>query len=412
MMGVQRSHFGAFPKTILLLSLAASTAHGEAQDFFGPPGDATPQRMCVGSVKDGELIGWSMSREPAPRNQQQQDAFNWYRGDLASGKIRPMQLTSEAQTGPHRNRTNALIRRWRFEGDQLWFAIEAMYGPTGPGIARLYRTRPICEEDPVSGVGNKLHNTAWDPESRELTETVAALSTPFDEDDVAEQISLIEPLRRSVNATTTDRRSMGGGSFFHCRDGFDFIPRSDGHWTFFMTAQHIMQIWDCHSERVPGEVDAIRNKWKLDRQLWLPWRGPFFVVEVKEPNNHYRPYVVVRDSGEVYCMRVDRVQPPLHAPGTGLPTPDWNGIPLLDPVDYLVALLYVEPENAVYGFGPNFYVRLDASMKSAGEKTTCRHITRGNASWTDDEGNTHELEDPFRTIWQCAKVLKEDGVLD
>ena len=180
-----------------------------------------------------------------------------------------------------------------------------------------------------------------------------------------------------------------------------------------MTVGHTMQIWDCQSKRVKKEEgEEIQNTWTLVTELWVPWKGQFFVLE----RFHLGEYVLVRDCGEVHLLRLAHDSRPRRAKPA--PHKIWRGRQLLDPVDYLIALIYIEPENTVYGFGPNFYVRLATAnltweQRSISlDKVPCRDVTRGKAIWTDEDGKSHELGEPFRTIWQCANVLKEDGVLD
>ncbi len=182
-----------------------------------------------------------------------------------------------------------------------------------------------------------------------------------------------------------------------------------------MGVGHTMQIWDCRSKHVATEEgEEIHSTWTFVTKLWVPWKGQFFVFE-RLP--HYE-YVLVREYGEVYTLRI------AEDARTGKPMLNqgkiWRGRQVLDPVDYLIALIYIEPENTVYGFGPNFYVRLATgerpwplpTLSLSPKKTPCRDVTKGKAIWTDEDGETHELGEPFRTVWQCAQVLKEDGVLD
>jgi hypothetical protein len=75
----------------------------------------------------------------------------------------------------------------------------------------------------------------------------------------------------------------------------------------------------------------------------------------------------------------------------------------------------VEPQGEVYGFGKDFYVRLDVPPEQGDIVSVivpCRDVTRGDVSGMEESGVVRPLGDPFRTVWECSLVLKEDGLLD
>lgn len=276
--------------------------------------------------------------------------------------------------------------------------------------------------DDASQVRDWRRHCGWNDESGELTVCLPAIRTIYGAQEGVRRLSDLAPLQRYVKNAMDWRKKIAGGDYLHPKDGFDIVLHDSCRWTLFMSVDHTMQIWDCRSDQVESEEgDEICNHWRLRSEFWIPWRGQFFIVKLRQADAERlrRDYVLVRDCGEVYELNtyppdgewhgrpVLRGGPPntYHEGGT------WHGDQLLDPVDYLIAILYVEPEHRVYGFGPTFYVRLDAPTASL-EKTHCRDVTQGNAILTDDNGETHELGEPYRTIWQCAKVLKEDGVLE
>lgn len=378
--------------------------------FF--PDDETPQRMHVGMVEGGALIGFERSRKIRTYDREEYNGLTWYRGDVRSGRI----MLGTSQTSSIVGQTTTILRRWYWEEGRLWLAFEALYGSFGPCSGELWRTSPDTEAD-VDGA-DLAEPRDVEPESGQkgLLEALTTRSRPFGAGETVECLSHLEPMTKWVDQVDVDcMRNDGRVMFHHRNDGFDFIPHGLDHWTFFMTVGHTMQIWDCRSRCLATEEgEEIRNTWTLVTQFWVPWKGQFFVFE----RNRYE-YLLVRDCGEVHELRLDYLD---YESRSGNSEPDegkrWHGRQLLDPVDYLIALIYIERENTVYGFGPNFYVRL-AKPEPPGPlsslsltKIPCRDVTKGKAIWTDEKGESHELGEPFRTIWQCANVLKEDGVLE
>lgn len=388
---------------ILLLMSITVGAHGTSPPWIQP----TSQRMYVGIITEEDVIGYTVSQVIWAQSNQKCDALNWYQGDLDSGTISPLWLFSDygaGRTHTLRWQHNAGLRRWHWENNQFWFGFEALYGPIGPHGCSLWQTQRVSDlkVDRDGFVARDVPRGTRYQDQKVLIESCAMETRADNTEERVEKLSDLEPLRRSIQAMNKDMKFGGRDEFRHSEDGFDFIPRTPDHWSLFMTVDHTMQIWDCQSERVTTEKgEGICNTWRLESEFWVPWRGQYFVIKVSEsgPKYFYREYTLVRDCGEVYELK------------TQYENAKWRGEQLLNPVDYLIALLYIEPENIVYGFGPNFYVRLDAPVNSL-ERKPCRYVTEGKALWTDEKGEVHELVDPFRTVWQCANVLKEDGVLD
>jgi hypothetical protein len=384
--------------------------HANAQ--FGARDDETPQRMCVGLIKEGVLDGFERTRATNRLSEDEYNALSWYCGDLGSGNI----TKSDSQTSVIEGQTSSMLRRWYWEEGRLWVAFEASYGPFGGSSPGLWRTKSVAtiHREDIDGATV----VATQPDQKVWIEAFGPGIRRFGASDELEQLSFLERMMKGMVDPVHPKWSTPGetgGLFCHRNGGFDFIPHALDHWTLFMTVGHTMQIWDCRSKRVATEEgEEIRNTWTLVTELWVPWSGQFFAFE---RYFHYE-YVFVRDCGEVYLLRLEKdmhtARPKLRQ-GTV-----WRGRQLLDPVDYLIALIYIEPENTVYGFGPNFYVRLATSERpwppesppSSHTKKSCRDVTKGKAIWTDEKGQTHELGEPYRTIWQCANVLKEEGVLE
>lgn len=364
-----------------------------------------PPRMSVGMVKDDAVVAWTLGKATNPHTNEESDILNWYQADLRSGAVSPLEWPPLGT-----------LRRWYWEEGRLWFGFEAMYGSFGPNVAELLRTKPLGEGDGPALSPDEQHAVEPHPDQKVKTETCMPGNEPFRTGETIERLSGLKPLMGAVNPIRTDwYHDRDLGLFDHRIGGFDFIPRTLDHWTLVMSVRYTMQIWDCRSTRIATEKgEEIRNTWTLVTEFWVPWMGQFFAFE----RNRYE-YLLVRDCGEVHELRLDYLDREAWAREPG---PDerkrWHGRQLLDPIDYLIALIYIEPENTVYGFGPNFYVRLatgdgtSARRSTRLEKVPCRDVTKGKAIRTDDDGETHELGEPFRTIWQCANVLKEDGVLD
>lgn len=426
------SHYVLVCATTLccLIGLGIMPGRAPCAENPTPPWEfPTPQRMRVGMIREGKVIAQELKQVTNPRTEEECPAFDWFEGDLASDSIFPLWLYADYEAG----RTRAIriqhglgLRRWRWAHGQFWFAFEALYGPIGPYGCSLWRTlpgsavplnRPRPERD-------LLHNSDWNEQNGTFSRALPLEYNVYDEKEGLKRLSRLDALSRGVKRAMSWERKIGRTEFSHVVDGFDIVSRADDRWTLFMTVEHTMRIWDCRNERIASnEGDQVVNHWRLRSEFWVPWRGQFFVIPLQQTEVDGRrfdyQYVLVRDCGEVYELSTTQPDGEWHGRMTlqdGVPDTyqeggTWHGSQLLDPVHYLVALLYVEPERAVYGFGPNFYVQLDAPAQDF-VRVPCRYVTRGKAAWTDEDGNTHELENPFRTIWQCAKVLKEDGLLD
>ena len=389
----------------------------------------TPQRMCVGTIHDGNVIAPEQKLLDVPQKTLKWPVFDWFEGNLESDSISPLWRYSDHEAGRSRlirMQHGQGLRRWRWAQNRFWFAFEVLYGPVGPYGCSLWQTLPSSAVKPDRPRLDRdlLRNSAWNEQDGTFSQALRLECNVFDEEEALVQVSGLSTLSRGVERAMNRDKKISGGSFYHFKDGFDFVPRAADRWTFFMTVEHTMQIWECRSERIESdEGDQVVTHWRLRSEFWVPWRGQFFIIplpetEVKARRLDYQ-YVLVRDCGEVYELSTHQPDGEWHGRMTlqdGVPDTyqkggTWHGWQPLHPAHYLIALLYVEPERAVYGFGPNFYVRLDVPTLDY-KRVPCRYVTRGKASWTDEEGATHELEDPFRTIWQCAKVLKEDGLLD
>ncbi len=389
---------------------ATPERHTDAQEHVPPWKHQTPQRMCVGMVKEGKVVGFERTRRTSEIDGEDYISRDWYQGSLGSGGISLWDVQTSVMAG----RESAMLRRWYCEEGRLWLAFESLYGSVGPNSASLLRTKPPAAVDALAPALDQPDDAEPHPDRKVVTETCIPDSGPFSAVEQVERLSQLRPLMGSVDPIRTEwNHDRDLGLFGHRIGGFDFIPHGLDHWTLILSVRYTMQIWDCRSKRVATEKgEGFRNVWTLVTEFWVPWTGQFFVFE---PERY--EYVVVRDCGEVYELRLDydeRANTLKSDQGT-----IWHGRQLLDPVDYLIALVYIEPENTVYGFGPNFYVRLVTGERrrplepapSSHTKKSCRDVTKGKAIWTDEKGQTHELGEPFRTIWQCANVLKEDGVL-
>ncbi len=379
-------------------------ADAQSRGPFSPLHEPPP-RMSVGMIKEAAVVGRSLGKETNPHTNEEYDVLTWYQGDLGSDGV--------AQSEWPTFRT---LRRWYWEEGRWWFGFEALYGSFGPNSSSLLRTKPLAEIDGSALSPDEPDDAEPHPARKVTTETCIPGSRPFQTGETIERLSGLKPLMGTVDPIRADwYHNASFGLFDHRIGGFDFIPHTLDHWTLILSVRHTMQIWDCRSKRIQKEKgEEIRNTWTLVTEFWVPWTGQFFAFE----RDRYE-YLLVRDCGEVYELRLDYLDREAWAREPG---PDearrWHGRQLLDPVDYLIALIYIEPENTVYGFGPNFYVRLATGEDTRAhrsirlEKKPCRDVTKGKAIWTDDDGQPHELGEPFRTIWQCANVLKEDGILD
>lgn len=99
------------------------TRQADAQ--FGAPDGETPQRMCVGIIKEEILIGFERTQKTRNSDGKSYDTLNWYHGDLESARISP----SVIQTGAIEGETSTLLRRWQWEeGAYGWHS----RGYTGP----------------------------------------------------------------------------------------------------------------------------------------------------------------------------------------------------------------------------------------------------------------------------------------
>lgn len=100
---------------ILAVVLCATDAVGvsaeeqdKAQRQLFPWEREAPQRMCVGMIKDGAVVGFETIRKISRTDGERYNALTWYQGDLASGEI-------TASEWP----TFRTLRRWYWEEGRL-----------------------------------------------------------------------------------------------------------------------------------------------------------------------------------------------------------------------------------------------------------------------------------------------------
>jgi len=246
--------------------------------------------------------------------------------------------------------------------------------------------------------------------------------------------------------------------------GFDFLPISRDRWQFctliantvengqfLREPRFIFTLWEAHRHIAEQNgVSGHENKWTVLSQSLLAWGGKFFAVRIKNAEGNLPSFHLIRDSapcyilsreekvmtdeflrsyavsGELYRLniavedKVDEDNKPCHGRRlTGLPSQrEWDiqsvhcEQPVLDPEKHrIIALIYVEPEGKVYGIGKDFCVRLDV-LPENGDLTSaivpCRDITEGEVRGLDHTGKERIIGEPFRTVWQAAKVLHEN----
>jgi len=249
---------------------------------------------------------------------------------------------------------------------------------------------------------------------------------------------------------------IASSQYGYISGGFDFHPISHDHWQFFTLipctglreVYYPFTLWEAQSKIVEhDDVTGYENKWTVLSQSLLAWGGKFFAVPIKNAKNDLPSFHLIRDSspcyaldrealerdipksyavsGELYRLgiaaedRVNEENRPWHRQAN--PPKEWASKkihcekPVLDPEKYrFIALIYVEPEGKVYGFGKDFYVRLDELPESgdlASAIVNCRYVTQGKISGKDESGVERPITDPFRTVWECSLVLKESGLL-
>jgi len=246
--------------------------------------------------------------------------------------------------------------------------------------------------------------------------------------------------------------------------GFDFLPISRNHWWFCTlivgpepseyfvnpprTRHFVFTLWEARSRVVERDgVSGYENKWTVLSQSFLAWGGKFFAVPIKNTEGDLLNFHLIRDgaptyilaerevmvgeflrsyavSGELYRLdiaeadKIDEDRKPCHWQWFASPSPEWRSArtlhcekPVLDPEKHrIIALIYMEPEGKVYGFGRNFYIRLDVLPENgdlASAIIPCRDITEGEISGRDHTGKERVICEPFRTVWQAARILHE-----
>ncbi|MCL2709489.1 MAG: hypothetical protein FWE95_01295 [Planctomycetaceae bacterium] len=247
--------------------------------------------------------------------------------------------------------------------------------------------------------------------------------------------------------------------------GFDFLPISRDRWQFctlivntadtvengklLRKPRFIFTLWEAHRHIAEQNgVNGHENKWTVLSQSLLAWGGKFFAVPIKNAVGDLPSFHLIRDSapcyilnreekvmtdeflrsyvvsGELYHLniaekdKVDEGNKPFHG-GILIASSqrEWDiqtvhcEKPVLDPEKHrIIALIYVEPEGKVYGFGKDFYVRLDVLPENddlISAIVPCRDITAGEVSGHDPTGKERTIGEPFRTVWQAATVLFE-----
>jgi hypothetical protein len=385
-------------------------------------------RIHVGAIANGErLIAPEYKWVCEVTGQETWYFPRWFVGHVESGECERFLPIEDDRDNPgrsvsleHRLR-DSFLRRWRWKDDRLWLCNEAFCGPEGPYVASWAVIPPLEPgRDLPAAIEVSIpdRSVSFDEESSRLTEyrLPSTSGSRRHEDDA--QLSRLAPLSWDFEYRTMRGHFFGSRRrFFHHQGGFDLVPRADGSWTLFMLHEvesrnvlsNVMSVWDCTIQPVKADAQSVyRTQWTLRMRLHVPWGGPFFVVDArcgKEDNVIGRPnYIVVRESGEAFGLI-----PRGRLPSSSGEYAEWRISRVTDPVDYLVAILYLEPNLGVYGFGRKFWVRLDTREEL--RFWACRDVTKGSVKWTDEDGTEHTIGEPFRTVWQCAQVLKEDCVL-
>lgn len=419
----------------------------------------TPPRIHVGVIAKGErLIAPEYNFVSEATGQETLYFPRWIVGHLDSGECGPSLRVVDNGEDPasvinrERRYRGTCLRRWRWKEDRLWCVGEALCGAEGPFFASWSVVPPLRNESSLGAaieISKPERSQCFDQEFDRITEYHLPPTSAFSDYSGYAAISRLAPLYWGLDYDG-DRKH-----YYHPRDGLDLVPQADGSWTLLMLQDvdrreplsSIMSVWDCTIQ--PVRVDGVigyRTQWQMRTQFRAPWSGPFFAIDTghdnkirakrkieaifrkkgvrfsgpdlagvyevdgsggkervdlgdiaRQYNFSKREYVLVRESGQVYGM----------VPREG--EEKWKLYRETDPVDYLVAIVYAEPNLGVYGFGRKFWVRLDTTELL--RFWACRDITQGTATYTDVDGREHEIGEPFRTVWQCAQVLKEEGVL-
>ncbi|MDR1882142.1 MAG: hypothetical protein LBR26_05095 [Prevotella sp.] len=241
--------------------------------------------------------------------------------------------------------------------------------------------------------------------------------------------------------------------------GFDFVPLSRYRWRFCTLipnwdhtngiAYYPFTVWEAQSRiKERNEVQGYETRWQVYSQTLLSWGGKFFAISVKNVKDNTQIFHLIRDrapcysltetgmaeylpksykvSGELYCLKipdediVDEKNKPWHLQNE--PPKNWihKKINCKNPIfdtknRRIISIIYLEPEGMVYGFGKDFYMRLDVLPENNNWKTaivSCHDITEGEVLGKDSTGKERNIGEPFRTVWQCSKILKEAGLIN
>jgi len=405
--------------------------------------------------------------------------LQWFVGDLSAKTIRPAPLPSRIGNIGTRQVGNGLfnlqwgderIQRWCYKDGSFWcipgrLVLDEIQGQLFAYNAQLpflYRT-PHKEPVPIDGINESRSSgqrglTLFNDITRE--EWVPAVSNSS---QLARRRQFTEEYFQMVSSLPPIPGDNHGPPYYcYISDGFDFCPISRNHWqfytlipsgNFFIPSVGEMQnyfpftVWEAQCKMVERDgVTGYENKWTVLSQSLLPWGGNFFAVPIKNADGDFPSFHLIRDSapcfdftkdvlaqdiqksytvsGELY--RLDVAEEDIVNEDNG--PRHWGGDvrwgdqkihcekPILDSEKYrLIALIYVEPEGKVYGFGRGFYVRLDMLPENgdlASAIVPCRDVTQGKIFGTDASGIERPLGEPFRTVWECALVLQGGGLLE
>ena len=402
--------------------------------------------------------------------------LHWFIGSLTTETVCLASLPTKAgsiETRPIEHTEfrlqwdNNRIQRWYYKDDSFWcvselivqfeagFPYAGAYNEQLPVICRTKykkdmpdnevngRQRSNLKERYGSNKDDDRERAEWVPA---FTEFQYGYRNRLAVDETFQRSSFLPPMQRL------------GPSYDCLSGGFDFLPISRNHWqlctlipnrTYLPFKDYFpFTLWEAHSRIMERDGEAgYENDWTVCSQSLLAWGGKFFAVPIKNSESNLPSFYLVRDSspcyrltvedtdkdiqasyavsGELYRLDiaeedlVDEERRPWHRQSD--PPKEWATReihcqePVLDPETHrIIALIYVEPEGKVYGFGKDFYVRLDVLPENGDLATaiiSCRDVTQGAVSGPDGSGATRLLGDPFRTVWECSLVLKEDGLV-
>ena len=416
-----------------------------------------------------DMLPWRLP----PTSPVEHKILQWFAGDLTTKIVRQAQLPTRIGTFKTEQIKNTefclqwddeRVQRWGYKDNAFWCIPERVVqfqagfpnaGAYNELFPALYRTGQKEElsvklNDDGKQYGNNnrddIERLEWTPaisQSLRVQTSVHRSSSSVD----FQCLSTFPPMQR-LNPC-----------YDYLSGGFDFMPISHNHWQLCTLIPHYgnqppyrayfpFTLWEAHSRAMErGSVNGYETKWQVRSQLLLAWGGKFFAVPIKNAEDGLPKFHLVRDSspchrlvkehiaddllqsysvsGELYRLEVivedmiNENHKPWHEQWGGKDrTPsEWDTKKIhcekavLDPKEHrIIVLIYVEPEGEVYGFGKDFYVRLDV-LPENGDLTSaivpCRDITAGEVRGFDHTDQERIIGEPFRTVWQAALVLRE-----